>query len=140
MSQIKNMTVFSMFQMVGVWLHTFWRGRCVGTDEFNNRYFCDRLSKTPRSFKTHLYKQKRWVLYAGEPEASRIPPEWHAWLHYQTDQLPQKTNPLRPVWIQPHQENLTGTDQAWRPLGHTLRRNLRPKATGDYEAWSPEQK
>ena len=32
---------------------------------------------------------------------------------------------------------LTGTDQAYRPPGHTLKGGRRAKATGDYEPWTP---
>jgi NADH:ubiquinone oxidoreductase subunit len=33
---------------------------------------------------------------------------------------------------------LTGTELAYRPPGHALAGNHRDKATGDYEAWTPE--
>ena len=40
-------------------------------------------------------------------EASRVPPEWHAWLHYTTDApLPDDG---RRAWQKPHQANMTGT-------------------------------
>ena len=54
------------------------RGELVGTDEFENRYYrCDRSRLHGR--------ERRWVLFKGEAEASRVPPEWHAWLHHTTD-------------------------------------------------------
>ena len=31
-------------------------------------------------------RAKRWVVYAGAPEASMVGPEWHAWLHHLTDE------------------------------------------------------
>ena len=34
--------------------------------------------------------------------------------------------------------NLTGTKAAYRPPGHILKGGQRDKATGDYEAWTPE--
>jgi NADH:ubiquinone oxidoreductase subunit len=37
----------------------------------------------------------------------------------------------------PHLANLTGTPQAYRPSGSTLREAARPAATGDYKAWQP---
>ena len=40
-------------------------------------------------------------------------------------------------WEKPHQPNLTGTPGAHRPSGSTLAQGRRPKATGDYKAWSP---
>ena len=33
--------------------------------------------------------------------------------------------------------NLTGTGQAYRPPGHTLKGGQRTKGTGDYEPWIP---
>ena len=33
---------------------------------------------------------RRWVLYNGEAEASRIPPAWHGWMHHRTDVPPTR--------------------------------------------------
>ena len=44
--------------------------------------------------------------------------------------------PPRPWW-KPHRPNLTGTPAAHRPIGSTLAQGRRPKATGDYKAWTP---
>ena len=44
--------------------------------------------------------------------------------------------PPRPWW-KPHRPNLTGTPAAHRPTGSTLAQGRRPKATGDYKAWTP---
>jgi NADH:ubiquinone oxidoreductase subunit len=35
--------------------------------------------------------------------------------------------------------NLTGTPYAYRPAGSTLASGHRPKATGDYQPWTPGQ-
>ena len=107
------------------------RGEKVGEDEEGNVYYRER--KTPPA-----RRQKRWVVFnGGESEASRIPPEWHAWLHHQTDQPPQADNPLRRRWQKPHQANPTGTVNAYRPPGDTLMGGRRERATGDYEPWTP---
>jgi NADH:ubiquinone oxidoreductase subunit len=79
---------------------------------------------------------RRWVDYAGAPEASKVPPEWHAWLHYTTE-APIKLASPRP-WIKPHEANLTGTPEGYRPPGHDYKGGERARATGDYEAWSPD--
>jgi len=34
---------------------------------------------------------------------------------------------------------MTGTPGALRPAGSTLAQGRRPKATGDYKAWSPDR-
>lgn len=84
-------------------------------------------------------KERRWVVYNGEPEASKVAPEWHAWLHHTTDDIPSETNPLRRSWQKPYEPNLTGTDQAWHPPGHVLEGGKRAKASADYQAWSPPE-
>jgi len=40
-------------------------------------------------------------------------------------------------WEKPHVANMTGTPAAYRPSGSTLASGRRPKATGDYQAWTP---
>ena len=64
-----------------------------------------------------------------------MPPEWHAWLHYTTDE-PLVERPRR-SWEKPHLPNLTGTPASYRPPGHDYRGGTRDRATGDYEAWTP---
>jgi NADH:ubiquinone oxidoreductase subunit len=77
------------------------------------------------------------VIYNGEVEASRVPPEWHIWLHHTTDATPPEGGPARQPWQKDHLPNLTGTDLAYRPPGHTLKGGRRDAATGDYEPWTP---
>ena len=114
---------------VGTRLFTWLRGELVGEDSQGNRYYRERKTIAGR-------RQKRWVIYRGEAEASRVPPEWHAWLHSKT--LPVPTTRATPKsWQKPHEPNRTGTDLAYRPPGHTLMGGNRAKATGDYEPWTP---
>jgi NADH:ubiquinone oxidoreductase subunit len=80
-------------------------------------------------------RERRWVMYKGEPEASKVMPEWHAWLHGVG--LPPSASAKPQVWQKPYEPNLTGTDLAYRPPGHTLMGGRRAKATGDYEPWTP---
>lgn len=110
---------------VFTWLH----GEHVGTDEFGNRYYVDRRTKGKK-------RERRWVLYKGIPEASKVPPEWHAWLHHTIAEAPLSRAPRRP-WQKPHIPNLTGTDLAYRPPGHVLSGGTRAPASGDYEPWVP---
>ena len=101
-------------------------GREVGTDPLGNRYFESRDGR------------RRWVLYAGEADASRIPPDWHLWMHGAA-MPPPSQQPLKvPAWIRPHAPNATGTPAAWAPAGSLARGGVRTRATGDYEAWTPE--
>jgi NADH:ubiquinone oxidoreductase subunit len=108
---------------IGTRLHTLLYGSLLGEDAFGNRYYQNKKNG------------RRWVLYKGVPEASKVPPEWHAWLHYTAD-VPLTQTP-RQYWQKPHIPNLSGTRYAFRPLGHFLQGGHRAKATGDYQAWVP---
>ncbi len=134
----EKLTLFTRLAQIGTALFTRRHGELVGTDALGNRYYRDRRGKTPRSFAASMYKEGRWVIYKGEPEATKVPPEWHGWLHHQTKDVPAADNPLRRTWQVPHQINPTGTEEAYRPQGHTLKGEHRARATGDYEAWTPE--
>jgi NADH:ubiquinone oxidoreductase subunit len=109
-------------------LFTYFHGRPVGEDAAGNRYYEEK--KVRRGL-----RQRRWVIYPGEVEASGIPPEWHAWLHYTTD-VPIPVV-VRKAWQKPHEPNLTGTPQGYRPPGSDYLGGRRPPASGDYEAWTP---
>lgn len=105
----------------------------VGADAAGNVYY---RAKPRKGYK----KERRWVKYNGAAEASKVPPEWHGWLHHQTDAVPSDSAPsFRRPWMKPHTPNLTGTNAAYRPPGHILEGGKRDKATGDYEAWTPPQ-
>jgi NADH:ubiquinone oxidoreductase subunit len=114
-----------------VWTRLY--GEFVGDDEFGNRYYRTRNGKIDPT----LGFERRWVIYRGIAEASKVPPTWHGWLHHVVDVPPplDKTKPH--PWEKPHRPNLTGTPGAYRPSGSTLAQGRRPKATGDYKAWTP---
>lgn len=115
----------------GLVLHTMRRGVMVGQDGYGNRYFEERQASRPDG------RKRRWVIYAGGArEASLVPAEWHAWLHFLTDE-PLSEAARRP-WQKPHQPNLTGTPGAYRPRGHDYRGGQRVRGSGDYESWTPE--
>lgn len=104
----------------------------VGKDVFGNKYY---RGKARAGYK----RERRWVMYKGAPEASAVPPEWHGWLHYQSDEVPNVGKSFRRSWQKPHQPNMTGTNKAYRPPGHILQDGEHGKVTGDYEAWSPPE-
>ena len=128
-----------LFSFLGVlspvhigWVTLTSGGRKVGTDLYGNCYYAAK----PRPGYT---RQRRWVIYRGAPEASAVPPAWHGWLHHQTDIVPDnKGESFRRTWQKPHTPNRTGTTAAWRPPGHILSGGRRPAATGDYQAWTPD--
>lgn len=108
------------------------RGRPVGEDAFGNRYF------ESRDNKSYDGRKRRWVLYNGYADASKVPPEWFGWLHYSVDEVPNPQTARQRPWMKSHVPNLTGTPFAWRPKGSIARGGERPKATGDYQAWTPD--
>ena len=70
---------------LGTWLFTMLKGRRVGTDADGQHLLRGARVRAP------AIALRRWVTYAGAPEASDVPPEWHAWLHYTTDApLPER--------------------------------------------------
>ena len=116
---------------IGTLLYTWINGQLVGTDEFGNRYY--------RHKGASLHgRERRWVLYKGGKEASKVPPEWHAWLHHTAPEpLTESATQARP-WQKEHAPNMTGTAMAYRPAGHDFKGGARAHATGDYEPWTPQ--
>lgn len=108
------------------------RGNHVGTDGFGNRYF------ESRDTKSYDGRKRRWVLYKGYVDASKVPPDWFGWLHYSIDLPPTEQAMTRRPWMKEHVPNLSGTPYAWRPRGSIARGGQRPSASGDYQAWKPE--
>lgn len=113
---------------IGTALWSRRNGAKVGDDAFGNSYF-----QTKRSDRPH----KRWVIYNGSNDASRVSPEWHGWLHHTVDDIPDRAFPPAREWQKPPLANATGTPAAYRPAGALERGGKRAAATGDYEAWSP---
>jgi len=107
--------------------------KCLGKDVYGNKYY---TARARRGYK----RDRRWVIYKDVPEASMVPPEWHGWLHHQTDAIPEEgAASFRRSWQKPYQPNMTGTNLAYRPPGHILEGGKRERATGDYEAWTPPE-
>ena len=122
---------------LGTRLLTWLRGELVGSDNYGNRYYRERGARPLRRGGGRFSREKRWVIYNGEPEPSKVPPEWNAWLHHTWDELPRADRPRYP-WEKPHQPNMTGTIHAYYPPGSIRRGGHRARATGDYEPWTPE--
>lgn len=123
---------------LGTKLFTWLRGEVVGTDQFGNRYYRDKRRPALKRGGGRESRERRWVVYNGEPEASRVPPEWHGWLHHTYAEPPQNAGKRKYAWQKEHQPNLTGTPDAYRPPGSVLRGGHRAPAAGDYQPWTPE--
>ena len=115
---------------VGTLLDSSLRGEKVGTDAQGNAYYRAK-KRSPDG------RERRWVIYSGANDASRVPPEWHGWLHGSFDGAPESNLPPPRVWEADYTPNATGTARAYRPAGALERGGVRAAATGDYEPWSP---
>jgi NADH:ubiquinone oxidoreductase subunit len=115
---------------IGTLIDSALRGEHVGTDGQGNRYYRAK-KKLPDG------RERRWVIYEGSNDASRVPPEWHGWLHGNFDGLPESDLPPPRIWQTDYVPNETGTATAYRPQGSLERGGKRATATGDYEAWTP---
>ena len=125
-SFIRRLFVWWHGATLGTLLTTWWSGKRVGEDKFGNRYYQSRDGK------------RRWVIYAGTVEASRVPPDWHGWMHHTFDKPPTEAPFNTKPWEAEHVPNLSGTPEAYRPQGSLWNAGVRPPATGDYKAWRPE--
>ncbi len=112
-------------QTLGTRFYTWRMGQRVGEDEFGNVYYQTKDGV------------RRWVIYKGEADASKITPDWHGWIHHRTDTPPTIESYRRRDWQKPHQPNMTGTVAAYRPKGSLASAKGRPAVTGDYDAWTP---
>ncbi|MEL6170105.1 MAG: NADH:ubiquinone oxidoreductase subunit NDUFA12 [Pseudomonadota bacterium] len=111
-------------QTIGTQLMTWRKGVRVGEDDAGNVFYETRDGA------------RRWVIYNGEAEASRVSPDWHGWLHHTYAEPPTKAPLKRKAWEKEHLPNLTGTAEAYAPPGSI--RRPEPAARSDYDAWSPE--
>ena len=107
-----------------VW--TALHGEKVGEDEQGNVYYKSKKG------------DRRWVIYNGANDASRVPAEWHGWLHHSIEGTPESSLPPPRIWEADFTPNMTGTPAAYRPSGAIEAGGRRQMATGDYEAWSPD--
>lgn len=117
---------------IGTLLDSGLKGEHVGTDAQGNRYYRAKKRK-------HVDGgERRWVIYNGANDASRVPAEWHGWLHGTFDGVPESYLPPPRIFEVDFTPNATGTAAAYRPQGALERGGHRARATGDYEAWSPD--
>lgn len=88
----------------------------IGTDSYKNVYY---------ELKSKKYnKIRRFVLYKGKNEASKVPPEWDGWLRLSTK------FPIEEANNSPYLPNLTGTIYEY-----TYTRNLNTKKVKSHSSW-----
>ena len=100
---IKEILTWWNHQTLGTRLYTIFFGKLVGNDEFGNKYYENKKRK------------KRWIIYNGEIEATKIPIEWYSWMHSIKNKI-EETHELKKYnWQKNHLSNQTGTDKAYNP-------------------------
>ena len=116
---------------------TWWDGQTLNTQFFTWRKGT-RVGEDSQGnvFYRNKDDSKRWVIFNGESEASRVDADWHGWLHHTWDEPPTDRPMTHKSWEKPHQENLTGSIAAYAPAGSI--RHQSPEPRSDYEAWQPE--
>ena len=132
-----------MFSKIFTWWHsatigtsfTLWRrgARLVGRDSQGNRYYEEAKGSGDSG------RLRRWVVYHGIAEASRVPPDWHGWMHHTFDEPPTVAPLKRQAWEKDHLPNMTGTPLAYHPVGSLSRAGGAADTVDDYEAWIPEK-
>jgi NADH:ubiquinone oxidoreductase subunit len=117
---------------------TWWNGQTYGTQLFTRRHG----TKVGDDADGNIYYRneddsRRWVIFSGEIEATKIPPDWHGWLHRLYDEPPSESPLPHKAWEKEPQENLSGTlTLGYRAPGALTQKA--PKPRQDYEAWAPE--
>ena len=82
----------------------------AGIDEYQNRYYESKKQKDS------FGRKKRFCIYKGTVEASKIPAKWHAWIHHCTEKPLEYKNLF---WFKSHTPDVTGTPYAFSPNKHT---------------------
>ena len=101
----------------GTRIKTILFGKFIGSDEYGNKYYKNK-------------KGKRWVIYANEIDASKIPVEWYSWIHHMPNKIENIHKLEKHDWQKPHQPNLTGTDSAYYP-----NKNNKDANEKKYKSW-----
>ena len=81
---------------IGTLLDSARNGEHVGTDAQGNRYY--RSKKRVAAGQPFAGSERRWVIYEGANDASRVPAEWHGWLHGSFDGVPESYLPPPRIW------------------------------------------
>ena len=101
----------------------------VGSDMYGNRYYIN--EKT----------EQRLCIYNGIAEPSKIPPEWHVWMHHSSDAPITHDDSSSLSWRIGHIPNTTGTKFAYKPKGSVALaiESGEFKLEKNYTSWSPKK-
>ena len=99
---IKQIFIWWNQQTIGTRIQTIFFGKLVGKDNFGNKYYQSKSGK-------------RWVIYKGEIDASKIPNEWYSWIHSIKNKIENIHDLRKFEWQKPHKPNQTGTENSYHP-------------------------
>lgn len=113
---------------------TYLRGQKVGEDAFGNVYYKTSpfWSKLLQRFGKQK-KERRWVIYKGTIEGSKVPAKWFGWLHFSSDAPLEE---LAYSWEKPHMPNLTGTKTAYKYPDDI--KNIPKMHVNGVKSWKPD--
>jgi NADH:ubiquinone oxidoreductase subunit len=138
MGMLANVFTWWNGATIGTSIFTRRHGREIGRDGQGNVYYTAPGTGLPGSA-----AERRFVIYNGATDSSRVPPEWHLWLHHSTARPPSEM-PLaaqlseKHPWEKPWRANPTGSVAAELPAGALAGTGVRARSVADYESWSPE--
>ena len=124
---LKRLVTWWDGQTIGTQIFTARHGEKVGTDAQGNIFYRSKDDK------------KRWVIFNGEVEASRVDAEWHGWLHHTWDTPPDRgASPAQSVGkaasAEPHRHACRPCarriDPACRARGARRLRGMAPRVSG----------
>jgi NADH:ubiquinone oxidoreductase subunit len=86
-------------------IFTWWNGATVGT-RFYTRASASSWARTSSATSTiatlrptrsipNVGAERRWVIYNGPADASRVPPGWRGWLQHNFELPPSEEPPIR---------------------------------------------
>ena len=99
---VKELFTWWNHQTFGTRLNTILFGTYVGKDKSGNKYYRNK-------------SDKRWVIYNGEVEASKIPDEWYSWIHRISNKIENVQELKKYKWQKSHLPNQTGTKNSYHP-------------------------
>jgi NADH dehydrogenase len=98
----KQLFVWWNQQTIGTRIQTIFFGKKIGKDSFGNKYYQSKNGK-------------RWIIYNGEIDASKIPSEWYSWIHFMNNKIKINSDQKKYSWQKQHLPNQTGTKNAYYP-------------------------
>ena len=98
----KQLFVWWNQQTLGTRIETLMFGKLKGKDSLGNKYYENKSGK-------------RWVIYNGEVEASKISDEWYSWIHHMGNKIENSRDLKKYKWQKEHKPNQTGTENSYHP-------------------------